>query len=118
MTREPSDKRPTWWLLYTIGVLLVGLLALLETYAAGGLRGVLQIVVVVASFALMSLWRRHNRVALELDEWNRRRGALRRHRVVNHGDPPLGALRERRPDPAFDPRGRRALHYGRGGGTT
>jgi len=45
--------KPTWWLLYAI---------------------VLEIFVVVIGFALMALWNRRNRVALELDECRRRSG--------------------------------------------
>jgi len=48
--------KPTWWLLYAI---------------------VLEIFVVVIGFALMALWNRRNRVALELDECRRRSGPVR-----------------------------------------
>jgi hypothetical protein len=70
--------KPTWWLLYAIGVSLVGGLALVElTVPEEGLRVVLQTVVVVIGFALMAFWRRRNRVALELDECRRRSGPVR-----------------------------------------
>jgi len=48
--------KPTWWLLYAI---------------------VLEIFVVVIGLALMALWNRRNRVALELDECRRRSGPVR-----------------------------------------
>jgi hypothetical protein len=63
-----SGEKPTWWLLYTIGLLLLGLLALVELFVpTGGLRGVLEITVVIATFGLMAQWLRRNRVALELE---------------------------------------------------
>ena len=75
--------KPTWWLLYAIGVSLVGGLALIElTVPEEGLQVILQIFVVVIGFALMALWNRRNRVALELDECRRRSGPVR-HRVAS-----------------------------------
>ena len=76
--------KPTWWLLYAIGVSLVGGLALVElTVPEEGLRVVLQTVVVVIGFALMAFWRRRNRVALELDECRRRSGPVRHGRAAS-----------------------------------
>ena len=62
-----SDEKPRWWLLYPIGLLLVGLIALVEIFVpASGLRGALEITVVIEMFRLMAQWLRRNRVALEL----------------------------------------------------
>src|SRR3989442_14746221 len=69
MTCERRDAKPAWWLLNAIELLLLGLLALVEMFVqAGGLRGVLEIAVVIAMFRLMATWVRHNRVAIELEE--------------------------------------------------
>ena len=77
MTREWRDRRPKWLLLYASGLLLVGLLALVEIFVpAGGLRGVLQVAVVMTGFGLMALWVRRNRVAMELEESRQRRGTV------------------------------------------
>ena|SRR5438309_1674106 len=71
MKCERRDAKPAWWLLNAIGLLLLGLLALVEMFVqAGGLRGVLEIAVVIAIFRLMATWVRHHRVAIELEEWN------------------------------------------------
>lgn len=66
MRCEQSDKKPTWGQLYAIGLLLVGLIGLVEALApGGGLRAVLEIAVVIVMFGLMAVWMRANRVALE-----------------------------------------------------
>jgi hypothetical protein len=79
--------KPTWWFLDAIGLLLVGLLALVETFVpAGGLQTVLQIAVVIMGFGLMGRWARHNRVALELEECRRRRGTVGHRRLVSPPD--------------------------------
>lgn len=76
--------KPTWWLLYAIGLSLVGVLALVELFVReGGVRTVLEVVVVVIGFALMAFWNRCNRVARELDEYCRRRGTVGRARVAS-----------------------------------
>jgi len=76
--------KPTWWLLYAIGLSLVGVLALVELFVPEkGLRVVLQIVVGVIGFAVMAFWNRRNRVALELDECRRRGGPVRHGRVAS-----------------------------------
>jgi hypothetical protein len=76
--------KPTWWLLYAIGLSLVGVLALVELFVReSGVRTVLEIVVVVVGFALMAFWNRCNRVARELDECRRRRGTVGRDRVAS-----------------------------------
>ena len=59
--------KPTWWQLYGLGVLLVALIAAIEVgVPPGALRTILESVAVVLGFGLMLVWRRHNRVALEL----------------------------------------------------
>src|SRR2546428_13165748 len=71
MKCERRDAKPAWWLLNAIGLLLLGLLALVEMFVqAGGLRGVLQIAVALAISRLIATWARLNRVAIELGAWN------------------------------------------------
>ena len=58
--------RPTWWLLYGIGLLLVALIGLLEIFlSAGALRTILESATVIGAFGLMAIWLRHNRIALD-----------------------------------------------------
>jgi hypothetical protein len=59
--------RPTWWLLYVIGALLVGLVGLAEiSLPAGAARVTLETLLVVVMFGLMLRWVRANRVRIEL----------------------------------------------------
>ena len=59
--------KPTWWQLYGIGALLVALIGLIETVlSAGALRTTLESAVVIFAVVLMVIWRRHNRMALDL----------------------------------------------------
>jgi len=59
--------KPAWWQLYGIGVLLVALIGLSETsLSAGSLRTTLESAVVIVAFVLMAIWRRHNRMAIDL----------------------------------------------------
>jgi hypothetical protein len=68
--KQRIHKKPTWGALYAIALLLVSLLAAVEvTVPEGGLRSVLEVVVVIATFWLMAKWLRRNRVALELEQW-------------------------------------------------
>ena len=61
--------KPAWWLLYGIGLLLVALIGLLEIFiSAGALRTILESAAVIFAFVLMAIWRRHNRIALEVRE--------------------------------------------------
>jgi hypothetical protein len=58
--------KPTWWLLYGIGLLLVALIGLLEIFlSAGALRTILESAAVIGAFGLMAIWLHHNRIALE-----------------------------------------------------
>jgi hypothetical protein len=76
--------KPTWWLLYVIGLSLVGGLALVEHFVReDGVRSGLQIAVVVIGFSLMGFWNRRNRAARELDEYRRRSGTVGRARVAS-----------------------------------
>ncbi len=69
--RGGANAKPMWWLLYAIVLLLLGLLGLVElAVPEGSPRTVLEIVVVVATFALMLIWVRRNRVAVELAQWD------------------------------------------------
>ena len=59
--------KPTWWQLYGIGVLLVALIGLIEAVlSSGALRTSLESAAVIFAFVLMAIWRRHNRMALDL----------------------------------------------------
>src|SRR6267378_4361676 len=69
MERHLIEKKPTWWLLYTNGAVLVGLVWLLEISVAGeAARLMLEIGAVVAMFVLMLCWLRVNRGRIELAE--------------------------------------------------
>src|SRR5262249_28270333 len=70
-TMEPHliERRPSWWLLYAIAAVMVVLVALIETSVHNeGARMTLEIVVVIAIFALMLRWIRANRGRIELSE--------------------------------------------------
>jgi len=59
--------KPTWWLLYGIGLLLVALIGLLEIFlSAGALRTILESATVIVGFGLMAIWLRHNRIVLDV----------------------------------------------------
>lgn len=67
------NPRPTWWLLYVIGALLVAVVGLVEMFADGqGLREILETMAVVSGFGLIGVWLRRNRLALELEQGRRR----------------------------------------------
>jgi hypothetical protein len=73
MNYARTGPKPTWWLLYMTGVLLVALVALAEVFIpAGALRGLMEIVIVLAMFWLAALWIRRNRIALDLEQTRRR----------------------------------------------
>jgi ABC-type nickel/cobalt efflux system permease component RcnA len=67
------SPKPTWWPLYVLMILLIGLIALVEaTVAERGPRVVLESFVVIALFGMMWWWLRSNRVAMELQNAERR----------------------------------------------
>lgn len=67
------EQRPTWWCLYALSAALVGMVGLVETEVeAGTLRTVLEVLASVAGFALMGVWLRVNRLALDLEKGRRR----------------------------------------------
>ena len=54
MKRHLIEKKPTWWLLYTNGAVLVGAVGLLEISVAGdAARLMLELGAVIAMFVLM-----------------------------------------------------------------
>src|SRR5207253_4354987 len=62
-----GPMKPTWWQLYGLGVLLVALIGAIEVgVPPGALRTILESAAVILGFGLMLIWRRHNRVALDL----------------------------------------------------
>jgi len=70
---DGTQARPTWWLLYVIAVLLVGVVGLVEISVQGDVvRKVLDSVDVVAGFGLIAVWVRRNRGALDLARDRRR----------------------------------------------
>ena len=69
MERHLIETKPTWWLLYTNGAALVGLVWLLEvSVASEAARLMLEIGAVAAMFVLMLCWLRVNRGRIELAE--------------------------------------------------
>ena len=59
--------RPAWWLLYLIGVLVVAVAGLVDIFVDGAwLRETLETMAVIGGFVLAVLWRRSNRIALDL----------------------------------------------------
>jgi hypothetical protein len=71
--RHNRQGGPAWWVLYVIAGLLIGVVGLVETRVDGqGLRTILEVLAVVSGFGLFGLWRRSNRIALELEQGRRR----------------------------------------------
>jgi hypothetical protein len=69
MERHLIEKKPTWWLLYTIGATLVGLVGLLEHSVAGeAARLMLELGSVAGMLVLVLCWLRVNRGRIELAE--------------------------------------------------
>ena len=59
---QHSLRKPAWWCLYLIGLLLVGGVGVLERVLPDGpTRTVLECAIVLTAFGLMLLWRRCNR---------------------------------------------------------
>lgn len=68
-----DEGRPRWWWLYAVGAVLVAMLGLVETQVGeGALRTALEAIIAVAGCALMGVWLRVNRLALELEKGRRR----------------------------------------------
>ena len=64
MKQEPSLTKPTWWLLYAIGLLMLGLLALIAALVDEGTgRTILEVAVVVLVVPWMIVWVWRNRAA-------------------------------------------------------
>ena len=64
---DVRGPHPTWWLLYVIAGLLVVVVGLLESVVdAGVLRKILEALAVIGGFGLIGLWRRSNRIALDI----------------------------------------------------
>jgi len=60
------NARPTWWLLYVIAALLVGVVGLVEISVQGDVvRKILDSLDVVAGFGLIGVWVRRNRSAFD-----------------------------------------------------
>jgi len=69
MKEHLVEKKPTWWLIYTNGAALVGLVWLLEVSVAGdAARLMLETGGVAAMIVLMLRWLRVNRGRIELAE--------------------------------------------------
>ena len=55
-------RRPAWWCLYVIGLMLVGGVGVLERYLPDSpVRTVLECALVILAFGLMLVWRHCNR---------------------------------------------------------
>jgi len=69
MDDRPIPKRPTWWLLYSLGVALTILVAVIETSAARGpARLFLELASAITVSLLMLVWLRANRIRIVLAE--------------------------------------------------
>jgi len=65
--------RVSWWPLYLIAALLVGVTALVETFVdSDAARKVLETTAALAGFGLIWAWLRHQRITLELERGRRR----------------------------------------------
>lgn len=68
---EARGPHPTWWVLYVIAGLLVAVVGLVEIFVdAGALRQILEVLAVIGGFGLIALWRRSNRIALDVGRRN------------------------------------------------
>src|SRR2546421_9924309 len=69
MERHLIEKKPTWWLLYTLGAALVGSIWLIETSVpSDAARLSLELAAVATISVLMLGWLRVNRGRIELAE--------------------------------------------------
>jgi hypothetical protein len=65
-------NKPAWWLLYVTVLMMGALLVLVEGAVVDTtIRTVLETVIALATFGLMLLWLRLNRVAMELEHYPR-----------------------------------------------
>jgi hypothetical protein len=63
-------QRPRWCALYGAGLLPLAALAVVEAVSpAGALRMALRCTCTTGAFALLALWIRSNRAALDLQQW-------------------------------------------------
>jgi hypothetical protein len=77
MDVNPTEKKPTWWFLYTLGVVLVGSIGVVEpSVTSGAVRLALEVAAVVAVSVSMLAWLRVNRARIELAEAPRTPGTL------------------------------------------
>lgn len=66
-TAGRTPQKPSWGRLYVLAMLMLGLLALVETLVpAGAWRRILEIIVTVIGWGAIHLWVRANRRALDL----------------------------------------------------
>jgi hypothetical protein len=64
---HPSEKKPTWWQLYALGVILVATIGVIETSVPNDSARVALEVAAVALVSLVMLgWLRINRVRIDL----------------------------------------------------
>jgi hypothetical protein len=72
-----TRMKPTWWLLYAIGLLMLSRLALIAALVdAGTGRTILEVAVVVLVGPWIMVWVWCTRAAMELEDW---RAQSRRH---------------------------------------
>jgi len=96
MQDDLVEKRPSWWLLYVIAALMVALVAIVETSVADErARMTLEIVAVIAVFAVMLRWVRANRGRIELAEAAETQKSVVETALAN-GQPALAGARELR----------------------
>jgi len=91
LKQEPSLTKPTWWLLYAIGLLMLGLLALIAALVDEGTgRTILEVAVVVLVVPWMIVWVWRNRAAMELEDWREGRSCWRERPREERGPPSRG----------------------------
>jgi hypothetical protein len=70
---EMLARRPAWWALYLIAVLVVAVVGIEEACIAGAITcRILETITVVVGFGSISVWLRFNRIALDLERGRRR----------------------------------------------
>jgi hypothetical protein len=64
---QATDTRPSWWRLYSVATVMLALIGVVETYVPDGIwRRTLEVMIAGAAFAVMHLWVRANRRALDM----------------------------------------------------